>query len=405
MYRKLSLRTMSNQSQTELQQLRDQLQSLMDAARLNEKKWRRLDQFEKQLIATRTLPELIQLMLENYKTACETDVVTLVLWDPEYEIRRILDRSQSGCDEVPGLVLLEKLPEHDAEPAPYLGAFDAEMERAIFDPWPDGCHSMMLLPLMRQGELVGSLNMASSIDERFSADRSTDFVERLADIFSICLENALNHERLNLIGLTDPLTGIFNRRYLETRCQEEAANVRRYRRPLSSMFLDIDKFKRINDTHGHIMGDEVLRKVASLIKAELRSNDVLARYGGEEFVVLLPQTELHHACEIAERIRCTIAAHPFRFDGRNELQVTISIGVAQTPAESEGTDLDITHKLLATADEALYLAKESGRNKVVSEHNRPASVVAKHSLIKMLGFGSARGTKREQHRNGVDEAS
>lgn len=380
---------MNNQAQTESQQLRDQLQSLMDAARLNEKKWRRLDQFEKQLIATRSLPELIKLMLENYKTACETDVVTLVLCDPEYEIRRILERSQSGSDEAPGLVLLEKLPAHDADPAPYLGRFDSEMERAIFDPWPDGCHSMLLLPLMRQGELVGSLNMASSIAERFSADRSTDFVERLANIFSICLENALNHERLNLIGLTDPLTGIFNRRYLETRCHEEVANVRRYRNPLCSMFLDIDKFKRINDSYGHIMGDEVLRKVAGLIKSELRSNDVLARYGGEEFVVLLPRTGLHHACEIAERIRGTIAAHPFRFDGGNELQVTISIGVARISAEHEGADRDIARKLLAAADEALYLAKETGRNKVVSEHNRPASVVAKRSLIKMLGFGSA----------------
>jgi diguanylate cyclase (GGDEF)-like protein len=287
------------------------------------------------------------------------------------------------------LVLLEKLPVHEAEPVPYLGSFDAEIERAIFDPWPSDCYSMLLLPLLRQGELVGSLNMASSNAERFAADRGTDFVERLANIFSICLENALNHERLNMIGLTDPLTGIFNRRYLETRCQEEAANVRRYRTQLCCMFLDIDKFKRINDTHGHIMGDEVLRKVASLIKSGLRSNDVLARYGGEEFVVLLPQTGIHHACEIAERIRCAIAAHAFSFDGCNELQVTISIGVAQIPAESEGSDLDIAHKLLAVADEALYLAKESGRNKVVGEHNRPASVVAKRSLIRMLGFGAA----------------
>ncbi|MDO8926472.1 MAG: DUF484 family protein [Sideroxyarcus sp.] len=379
---------MNNQPQSELQQLRDQLQSLMDAARLNEKKWRRLDQFEKQLIATRTLPDLIRLVLEDYKTACETDVVTLVLCDPEYEIRRILERAQPDCAEIPGLVLLEKLPPHDAEPAPYLGPFDAEMGRAIFDPWPVACRSMLLLPLMRQGEQVGSLNMASSTVDRFSADSSTDFVERLANIFSICLENALNHERLNLIGLTDPLTGIFNRRYLETRCQEEIANVRRYRTPLCAMFLDIDKFKRINDTYGHIMGDEVLRTVASLIKSELRSNDVLARYGGEEFVVLLPQTGQHHACEIAERIRSTIAAQPFRIDGRNELQVTISIGVSQAAAEPEGSDLDIAHKLLVTADEALYMAKETGRNKVVSEQTRPPTVVAKRSLIKMLGFGS-----------------
>lgn len=375
--------------QAEIQLLRRQLQSLMDEARLNEKKWRRLDQFEKHLIATHTLPELIGVILEDYKTACETDAVTLVLCDPEREIRHILERAQQGSAEVPGLVLLEKLDAHDTKPTPYLGPFDAEMERAIFDPWPAGCRSMILLPLMRQDELVGSLNMASSMAERFTADSSTDFIERLANIFSICLENSLNHERLKLVGLTDPLTGIFNRRYLETRCQEEAANVRRYRTPLTCMFLDIDKFKRINDTFGHNMGDEVLRNVASLIKSQLRSNDVLARYGGEEFVVLLPQTGMRDACDIAERIRRTVAAQGFQISNEEELKVTISIGVAQVPDELESDDRSVAHQLLAAADEALYLAKESGRNKVVGDQNRPASVDARRSLIKFLGFNSA----------------
>lgn len=376
---------MNNDPQIELQLLRGQLQALMDEARLNEKKWRRLDQFEKQLIATSTLPELIQVILENYKTACETDAVTLVLCDPAQEIRHILERSKQGA-EVPGLVLLEKLHVQDTQPSPHLGPFDAEIERAIFDPWPTGCQSMILLPLMHQGELIGSLNMASSKADRFTADSSTDFIERLANVFSICLENSLNHERLKLVGLTDPLTEIYNRRYLEIRCQEEVANVRRYRNPLSCMFTDIDKFKRINDTYGHNIGDKVLCYVTGLIKSQLRSNDVLARFGGEEFVVLLPQTGLRHACEIAERVRRTIADQPFKIDNDNELKVTISIGVARVPDELEGDDKEVVHKLFASADESLYVAKESGRNKVISEDDCPASGVAKNSLIKLLGF-------------------
>ncbi|OIR17468.1 response regulator PleD [mine drainage metagenome] len=380
---------MSIDPHAEIKILRKQLQSLMDEARLNEKKWRRLDQFEKQLIGTRALPELIQVILDDYRTACETDAITLVLCDPEHEIRRILERSQQGSAEMPGLVLLEKLDADDARQYPYLGPFDAELPRAIFDPWPADCRSMILLPLMRQGELIGSLNMASSTAERFAADSSTDFIERLANIFSICLENALNHERLKLVGLTDPLTGIFNRRYLETRCQEEAENVRRHHTPLSCMFLDIDRFKRINDAHGHGIGDRVLCYVTGLIKAQLRSNDVLSRYGGEEFVVLLPHTGLRHACEIAERIRRAVDAQPCQIEADNELKVTISIGVAQVTDQQEGDDRTLAHRLLAAADEALYLAKESGRNKVVSDDNRPVSVAAKRSLVKLLGFNSA----------------
>jgi diguanylate cyclase (GGDEF)-like protein len=260
------------------------------------------------------------------------------------------------------------------------------MERAIFDPWPSGCQSMILLPLMRQGELIGSMNLASCKAERFSADSSTDFVERLANIFSICLENSLNHERLNLVGLTDPLTGIFNRRYLETRCREEVANVRRHRTPLACMFLDIDKFKRINDTYGHPVGDKVLCNVARQIKSQLRSNDILARYGGEEFVVLLPQTGLRHACEIAERIRSTIAEQHIQANPENELTVTISIGVSIVPEKLEEDDATAALKLLASADEALYLAKESGRNKVVSDEKCPKLISSKRSLVNLLGF-------------------
>ncbi len=360
---------MENALQTENQLLRRQLQTLLDEARLNEKKLRRLDQLEQRLIATRSLAGLIQVLLEDYKSACDIDAVTLVLADPEYEIARILESEKRGSAESPGLVLLEKL--HIANVHPYLGAFDAELQGAIFDPWPSGCLSMVLLPIMRQGELIGSLNLASCKAERFAADSGTDFLERLAAIFSICLENALNHERLKLVGLTDPLTGVHNRRFFETRCHDEIAHARRHYLNLACMFLDIDKFKRINDTLGHHAGDEVLRNVARLIKLQLRSNDIIARYGGEEFVALLPHTGLKQAYEIAERIRTSIAAHPFQPLPGENLAVTISIGVAMLPAELAGDESTLAEKLVSAADAALYQAKEGGRNRVVCAEEFP----------------------------------
>ncbi len=343
--------------------MRRQLQTLLDEARLNEKKLRRLDQLERRLISTRSLSELIQILLQEYKCACDLDAVTLVLADPEYEIARLLEGEKRGSAEVPGLVLLERL--YADEMKPYLGVFNDERPDAIFDPWPSGCMSMVLLPLLRQDELIGSLNLGSCKAERFAADSSTDFLERLAAVFSICLENALNHERLKLVGLTDPLTGVNNRRYFESRCQDEIAHAQRHQLPLACMFLDVDRFKRINDSLGHHAGDEVLRNVARLIKLQLRSNDVIARYGGEEFVVLLPQTDMEQAFEIAERIRSTIAARPFQPLADESLLVTISIGVTMLPAEAGEEPAALAQSLVSAADAALYQAKENGRNRVV----------------------------------------
>lgn len=343
--------------------MRHQLQTLLDEARLNEKKLRRLDQLERRLISTRSLSELIQILLQEYKAACELDAVTLVLADPEYEISRLLESEKRGGAETPGLVLLERL--YVDEMKAYLGAFDDERPDAIFDPWPSECLSMVLLPLYRQGELIGSLNLASCKAERFAADSSTDFLERLAGIFSICLENALNHERLKLVGLTDPLTGVSNRRYFESRCREEISHAQRHDLPLACMFLDLDRFKSINDSLGHHAGDEVLRNVARLIKLQLRSNDIIARYGGEEFVVLLPQTDIEQARDIAERIRFTVAALPFQPLPDESLMVTISIGVTMLPAALTEDAGILAQSIVSAADAALYQAKEGGRNKVV----------------------------------------
>ena len=358
-----------NSIEAENQNLRHQLQALMTEARVNEEKWHRFERLEKQLISSRTLTDLFQVILKGYRSISKTENITLVLADPDCEIRRIVERENSGLAEVPGLVLLDKLRTDD--PSLYLGPFHMDHQLAIFDPWPAECRSMILLPLMRENELIGSLNLASCEATRFSQESSTDFIERLANILSICLENSLNHERLKHAGFTDPLTGIYNRRYLETRCLEEVANVRRYRTPLTCMFLDIDNFKRINDSFGHPAGDEVLRNVARQIKSQLRSNDVLARYGGEEFVVLLPQTGLGHASEIAERIRSTVALQPSQLNGKEAVPVTISIGIALAFEKLDKEDKDSAHELLSAADAALYSAKKGGRNRVVCADSEP----------------------------------
>jgi diguanylate cyclase (GGDEF)-like protein len=164
-----------------------------------------------------------------------------------------------------------------------------------------------VIPLRRQQKLIGFLNLGSQHAERFQRSMATDFIERLGSVIAIALENVLNNEKLVYIGLTDPLTKISNRRYVEQRMLEEINRARRQQYSIACMFLDIDFFKRINDQFGHQGGDDVLCEVAARIKAELRLSDTLGRFGGEEFVALLINTRLEDALQVAERIRRSIA--------------------------------------------------------------------------------------------------
>jgi diguanylate cyclase (GGDEF)-like protein len=171
------------------------------------------------------------------------------------------------------------------------------------------------------------------------------------------LEGAL--EEIRELTITDPLTGCYNRRYLDERLREEVLRSQRSGRPLSVILTDIDHFKRINDTRGHAAGDRVLLGLAEILASEMRSQiDWVARFGGEEFVVLLPDTALDAAGRVAERLRLAVEATPFSHDGK-EMSVTASFGVA---ARGEN---DNPESLLKRADENLYRAKAAGRNTVV----------------------------------------
>jgi len=160
--------------------------------------------------------------------------------------------------------------------------------------------------------------------------------------------------KLEELATTDALTGAYNRRKFNELILAELERVRRYEHPLSLFILDIDHFKRINDTHGHEAGDEVLVVLADLIRAGIRATDSLARWGGEEFVVLSPEVTLEEAMRLAERLRTAAGTYEYSFVGK----VTASIGVAQ---HRTGETPD---ELFARADEALYRAKEGGRDRV-----------------------------------------
>ncbi len=165
--------------------------------------------------------------------------------------------------------------------------------------------------------------------------------------------------RLNEMNLTDCLTGAYNRRYLEDRFAAEISRNSRHERDLSLIILDIDFFKSINDTYGHQAGDFVLQQFSDLVQSRIRPSDTFVRYGGEEFCCILPETSLENAAILAEHLRSNVEDEAFVFD-KHEINFTISQGIACMKTKNEPME-----EILKRADEALYNAKNTGRNKVV----------------------------------------
>jgi diguanylate cyclase (GGDEF)-like protein len=168
------------------------------------------------------------------------------------------------------------------------------------------------------------------------------------------------HEEIYRMTIIDGLTQIHNKRYLLEALEREMIRGRRHERDLAILLFDIDHFKRINDVHGHLAGDFVLKELARIVQSRIRRDEVFARYGGEEFAIILPETSLGGAIALAETLRSKVAEHLFVFQA-DSIKVTISVGTALLH-ESDRTAND----LIKRADEKLYMAKNSGRNRVCS---------------------------------------
>jgi diguanylate cyclase (GGDEF)-like protein/PAS domain S-box-containing protein len=212
-------------------------------------------------------------------------------------------------------------------------------------------------PIIVKERLVGFINLIGLLPGFYHPEHAAR-LQVFADQAAMAIENARLYAEVQRLATLDEVTGIFNRRRLFELGQRELERSRRYQSPLAAILLDIDRFKKINDTYGHNTGDRVLAGIASLISQNIREVDLFGRYGGEEFVILFPETDRQAGLEVAERLRSLVANQNFKTD-RGSISVTISLGVALLTEI-----IPSLATLIDRADQAMYSAKQAGRNRV-----------------------------------------
>jgi diguanylate cyclase (GGDEF)-like protein len=221
-------------------------------------------------------------------------------------------------------------------------------------------------PLTASGEVLGLLHLRGR--DAAIVQSTLQLATMAADGLALNLANLRLRESLKAQSIRDPLTDLFNRRYLTETLAREFARAQRAGAPMAVMMLDVDHFKRFNDTFGHDAGDAVLRELGAFLRQSMRAEDIACRYGGEEFCLVLPQMDRDGARQRAELIRAGAARLKVKAGGRTLDPVTLSLGVAMYP--ENGAD---SESLMRAADAALYLAKREGRNRVMMDP-APAAV-------------------------------
>ena len=355
----------------DLEAARAQLAALRAEVARNEGILRKSQQRELALLQADDISAFFRTMINTLADSYGLAQVTVVICDPDHDIRHLLVAGGTQPEDLPGLLFVDALPglapQYAALSMPWLGPYSASDHPLIFSGKGD-IASIVMIPLVHKDKLVGSLNFGSADDSRFTRDHAADFLAHLGLIASFALENVVNRARLLRSGFTDVLTGWHNRRYLQVRMNEELARARRDNSSLVCLMIDIDRFKHVNDTHGHAAGDEVLCELAQRIEAEVRASDIAARYGGEEFVVLMPNTDTASGVLLAERIRRTISSTPIDLRYDASVTITASVGIASVVPDPRENDFKtLGDALIARADVALYAAKAAGRDQVAVE--------------------------------------
>ncbi|NPV60588.1 MAG: diguanylate cyclase [Actinobacteria bacterium] len=232
-------------------------------------------------------------------------------------------------------------------------------EESLVEPTPEKRpeQSFAHIPLTSRKKVIGVLLVGGPATPAFRRD-APSILNLVRNELTMILDNARLYEDAKRMAITDGLTRIYNHRFFQELFEKEYKRAVRYNSTFSLIMMDIDFFKRLNDTHGHLYGDEILREMAALVKGCLRTMDILARYGGEEFAILLPETDLEDAVLTAERIRMAVENHDFPLSRGQRVTVTVSQGVTTFPAP----DVQQRSDIVAKADAALYEAKEAGRN-------------------------------------------
>lgn len=218
--------------------------------------------------------------------------------------------------------------------------------------------SSLYIPMMIENSIRGPIGV--SLEQNTLSDEAKDVLHLVANRVSHVLTNATLHRDTKLLALTDGLTGLLNHRAFYDRLKQEFERYRRYGSNLSIIIADSDDLKKYNDTFGHPVGDEILRKIGEILRETSRETDVLARYGGDEFVILLPQTNAENTMNMAQRMKMKIENHEFSIQGKH-FTTSISMGISTVPQEY----IETPQALFESADRALYQAKRAGKNRIV----------------------------------------
>ncbi len=325
-----------------------------------------------------------QMRVEKYNSLAKLLITTL---NPKELLKNALDKVLELTDSKLGVIYL--MNEQGDELAPFVthgidaaalpalkpgegiaGFAAQERHSVVLEHIPEKCYirvdlgfagalpsEVAAFPLMYKEKVLGVMLLGTF--GHYQAEEQP-LIEYLANQIAITLDNALTHEKVERLSIADGLTGLYNRRFVSERLDEEFSKAMRYDMPLSVLIMDVDFFKRVNDTFGHQVGDNALIAVAQVLQQSVRESDLVGRYGGEEFVILLPHTGLEKALGVAEKIRSAVSETPV--EGMGERRLTISIGAAGFPDIKAAS----VEELVRKADEALYRAKEGGRNLVVS---------------------------------------
>ncbi|RKS68583.1 diguanylate cyclase (GGDEF)-like protein [Motilibacter peucedani] len=350
--RSLSLMT------AEMRQYLGQLQRSRDELRDN------LERLGDALGSTHDLDGLVQVVLESAVAAVEAKAGVAYVAESAGALTLVAAQGIEDLDApvarrlLPGHGVLGRVASGGAPVRGRLGTSPGEITPGPDD--PAGCE-VLAVPLRGGGRVTGVLVLLDHLDGSGFGPAEEEEIRGLASQAGIAVDNVLLHRETERLAITDPLTGLWNFRYLSMSLAREIERATRFDRSLAVLMLDIDRFKAINDTHGHATGDAVLREFAARVGEKTRDVDVLARYGGEEFVLVLPETLLDGAVQLGERVREAIRELPFPGpEGGPGIPVTVSIGIAAFP-EHGGSPAT----LLRSADAALYAAKRAGRDRVV----------------------------------------
>lgn len=345
---------------------RETLPTALDTETLREKisELSTLHEASKALGASLIMEEIVDMVVDISVKGLQADIAGALVFDDRTELMTVAGLRGFTSEErevinsttfTPGEGILGEV----FQKKKTMNIIDLSEERPGSTPFNGRIRSFLVTPLSTDGYDIGVLFLGKFIKEPFSAS-AEEFIETISGQAAVSVENARLYTQAQELAIHNGLTGIYNYRYFMKQLDEEIKRAERYGRSVSLMMIDIDLFKSVNDSHGHQRGDEVLKGLAQTLISNTRETDVVARYGGEEFCVILPETDLEAALDVAEKLRASVAKTSYAREKGNSVKITISIGVAAYPGNA-GNEEDLLRK----SDDALYAAKTK-RNMVVS---------------------------------------